>query len=116
MKKTILLLILIAFASCAGRTPNNHTAEKIIKHYFKKYAKKYPNSEFGRTAVEKIEISSVQENQKNVAHAQAKLILSNGEQVPILMGFLYKAPLGWRAQGWEKLSPKLQTAANSSAK
>lgn len=116
MKKILFLFILIAFSSCASRTPNTHTAEKIIHKYFKKYAKKYPESEFGKAAVEKIEVGTIQESQRRVAQAQANLSLSSGEQISILMGFIYKAPLGWRAQSWEKLTLKSPTSASDSSK
>ena len=116
MKKIFLILLIFTFTSCASRTPNTHTAEKIIKSYFKKYAKKYPDSEFGKTPVEKVEIHGIQENQKNVAQAQADLSLSGGEQISILMGFIYKVPRGWRAQGWEKINPKPPSSVSSSSK
>ena len=48
-------------------------------------------------------IEEIEEIQKGLALAKAKVRLSGGSSVRVQMHFLYKYPFGWRPQGWEKL-------------
>jgi len=98
-----LLLVSFLFISCGGRVPSPQTAQGIMKDYFKGYGKKYPTTIFGTQSVDKIEILDTEELQKAIATSKALLTFKDGSQMKIQMNFLHKAPLGWRATGWEDL-------------
>jgi len=103
--KRILFLFLIGLTmiSCGGRVPSPQTAQDIMKDYFKGYGKKYPTTPFGTQSLDKIEIVSMEELQKAVATSRALLTFKDGSQMKIQMNFRHKAPMGWRATGWEDL-------------
>ncbi len=107
MKKYLLITaLLLSLSSCAGRIPSTDTAQDIITGYFNKYGKKYQETAFGNHKVQQVQIISMEEIQKNLAYGTALLTLDNGSAFKINMNFIYKAPLGWRQQGWELVSEK----------
>ena len=87
----------------ASRLPSNKKAIGIISHYFDKYNKKYPGSELG-DKVSSVEISSIDELQKNLVSVAAEVKFENGSSMPIRMSLIRKYPLGWRQNGWEKIN------------
>ncbi len=104
MKKhlTLFMLLPLFLISCAGRLPSPQKAEHLLKKHFKSYAKKYPDSVFGQHRVEKVTIEGAEEIQKNLAQTATLVQLEDGSKIPVQAVFLYKAPLGWRLQGWER--------------
>ena len=104
MKRILFsLLVGLLMVSCGGRVPSPQTAQGIMKGYFKGYGKKYPTTPFGTQPIDKIEILNTEELQKAIATSQALLTFKDGSQKKIQMNFQHKAPLGWRATGWEDL-------------
>ncbi len=103
MKKPMLLLICLAFlaAGCADRTPSPPKTANIAKGYFKRYGKKYKESEFGQSKVSQVEVKEVRELQKNVATAFLLVKLENGSEIPAIMTLIRKLPGGWRTTSWE---------------
>lgn len=99
-----IALSLLCLQACGGRIPSADTAQDIVKGYFNKYGKKYKETPFGNHKVQQVQILSMEEIQKNLAYGSALLTLDNGSAFKINMNFIYKAPLGWRQQGWELVS------------
>ena len=107
MKKTlVLLLVLLGICSggCAGRIPSNAKAASIAKKHFEKYGKKFKETEFSQSRVSAVEVKAVEELQKNLATSFLVVKFENGSEIPVIMTFQRKQPLGWRATGWEKAS------------
>jgi hypothetical protein len=105
MRKIILMIMLPLFlVSCVGRVPSNKSAANIAKGYFKKYGHKFKETEFGNNPVNSVEVKEVQELQKNVATSFLVVKLNDGTELPVIMTFLRKLPLGWRTTGWEKVT------------
>lgn len=73
-----------------------------MKSYFKKYAKKYPESAIGQAPVEEIRILHMEEIHKYNVAAYALLDLRSGTALQTRFTFL-KKPFGWRAVSWENL-------------
>ncbi len=103
MKKIFFLLLpLLLFPSCGGRLPSPNTSQSIISHYLKNYGKKYPTSILGTQKIEKVQVLEIEEVQKNLATLKAIVFLTQST-LKVQVNVIYKAPLGWRAQGWENL-------------
>ncbi len=104
MVKRILLLSLslLFLTSCGGRLPSAQTAHTIITKHFQKYGKKYKQSDFGKYAIEKVEIVSLKELQKDLAEAEALVSLKDGPTCPVRVT-IEKKSLRWRYQAWEML-------------
>ncbi|MBI4126134.1 MAG: hypothetical protein HY465_01440, partial [Deltaproteobacteria bacterium] len=57
MKRFLLMGLACCFLlSCGGRLPPRHRAERLLQHYFERYAKKYPTTAFGQHPVKKVEV------------------------------------------------------------
>lgn len=96
-------LIMVSPAiGCGGRLPSPQTAHKLTTKFFQKYGKKHRQSDFGRQAIERVEIVGVHEIQKDLAEAEAYLRLTGGMAYRVRVT-LQKKPLGWRAVVWENL-------------
>ena len=104
MKKTIAILIaltmLSGIASCT-RMPKAKTAESKIKSFFIKYGKKYPDTQYGRAPVTKVDVLSEEEIHKNLVAVDAFLTLGDSQIEKISVTFERKAY--WRIVSWEKL-------------
>ena len=107
MKKTSYLLpfVVLAFlgVGCGARLPAVQTSQKIVAKHFKKYGKKYKETDFGRYKVEKVEISGSEEIEKNLASVEGYVYLSAGGPVYRVRFTLRKKTLGWRYIQWENL-------------
>src|SRR5262249_52938277 len=113
--RRIAFLLLSGFLmiSCGGRVPSAQTAQGIMKGYFKSYGKKYPKTQFGAQAIDKVEILETEELQKGIACSKALLTFKDSSQMKIQMNFQHKSPLGWRMTGWEDLaSPTIAPQQN----
>ena len=114
MKKSFLILILAAFlttAACSGRAPSPQVAHAKLTKHFKKYGKKYKDSEFGKHAVGRVEIASVREIQKKLAEADAYVALLDGPTYRIRAIF-EKKTFGWKVISWEDLGTATSTSGS----
>ncbi len=103
-KQVVLLFILIPFfAACSGRVPSAKTAHHVVTKNFEKYGKKYKDSDFGKHHLDKVEIVSVKEIQKNMASVEAYTYLNEGP-VYWIRATVEKKAYGWRLISWEKLA------------
>ena len=103
MKKLLSLVLVLGFlVSCGGRIPSPQTAHGKVQKYFQKYGKRYKNSDFGQHKLERVEISSVQEIQKNMAEAEAFAYLADGVVYKVRV-ILRKKTFGWKVISWETL-------------
>ncbi|HSA59235.1 MAG TPA: hypothetical protein VLJ37_06075 [bacterium] len=103
MKKTVALVLLVFFVvSCGGRVPSPQTAHGKVQRHFQKYGKKYKESDFGRSKLERVEIGSVREIQKKLAEVEAYAYLSDGTVYRVRVT-LRKKTFGWRVVSWETL-------------
>ncbi len=104
MKKTLLLsLVVIFLVSCGGRLPSPQTAQRIMTKQFHKYGKKYKDTDFGKHPVDRVEISDVQEVQKNIAQVEGYVFLNDGPVYQVRLTLQKKPPFGWRYLAWESL-------------
>lgn len=101
-KKHIALAItlMMILAACGGRVPKPATSQKIIHHFFKKYAKKYPTTIYGQNGVKKVEVESTTEIRKKFAAVEAYVVLGDGNLRKINAS-VEKGPFGWRFVSWE---------------
>lgn len=100
----IALACVLLLQACGGRVPSTNTAQDIVKDYFNSYSKKYKDTPFAGHSVQQVQIIGMEEIQKHLAFGSALVTMENGPAIQINMNFLYKAPLGWRQQGWEMVS------------
>ncbi len=118
MKKSILsiFILLLGVVACSGRVPSPKTTQHLIEKHFNKYGKKYPAAiPFGGHQVTKVEILDTEEIQKRLATIKARVSLENGATTTVQINMLYKAPLGWRTQGWENLDTSASVASPSAS-
>lgn len=102
----LLIALFISFSllitGCA-RQPSEKRTTNIIKGYFKKYSKKYPDTIYGQSPLETVEITKKQEIHKNLVAVQAFITLKDGT-VKRIHVTVEKSPLGWRFISWENAS------------
>lgn len=96
----IALSIVFALSACGGRLPKTSRSENLIKHFFKKYAKKYPDTVYGKNNVTKVEVNKQEEIRKNFASIEAYLTLGDGN-LRRIFATVKKTQLGWRFVSWE---------------
>jgi len=82
--------------------PSPQKAHGKTHKHFQKYGKKYKDSDFGQHRIEKVEIASVKEIQKNLAEAEAYAYLADGIVYRVRVT-LRKKPFGWKVVSWEAL-------------
>ena len=103
----VLFLCLGFFVSvgCAGRVPSAATSQKVIKRHFKKYGKKYKETDFGQHPVKAVETGEISELQRKLAAVDAFVYLEEGSvyQVRVL---LVKKAFGWKIESWENLGQR----------
>lgn len=103
MKKLLALFVAsLLLVSCGGRVPSPQTSHNVLQKHFKKYGKKYKESDFGRQAVERVEIEEIRELQRNMAEVAANVHLAGGFAYRVRVT-LQKKTFGWRALAWENL-------------
>lgn len=106
MKKVISILLIATtmtfFTLGCARQPSEKRTTGIMKQYFKKYSKKYPDSLLGRAPVDEIKILHIEEIHKDLIAAFALLGLKNGMIIQTRFS-VQKKPLGWRAVSWENM-------------
>lgn len=103
MKKrhvALFIALMMVLAACGGRVPKPATSQKVIHKYFKKYAKKYPATEYGQYGVTKVEVEGQQEIRKHFAAVEAFITLGDGNLKKINVTE-EKGPFGWRFVSWE---------------
>lgn len=103
--RLIALFLCLGFfisAGCAGRVPSNATSQKVIKKHFKKYGKKYKETDFGQHLVKTVEAGEISELQRKLAAVDAFVYLEEGSvyQVRVLLA---KKAFGWKVESWENL-------------
>ena len=103
MKKLFSIVLMLGIlVSCGGRVPSPKTAHDKTQKHFKKYGKNYKDSDFGQHKLERVEISSVDEIQKNLAEAEAYAYLNDGAVYKVRV-ILRKKTFGWKVISWETL-------------
>lgn len=93
----------VVFTACGGRLPKPERAESMLTHHFDRYAKKYPQSPFGNSAVDEVDILEIREIRKDKAEITAFVSMSDGALYKVRSIALKKA-LGWRFENWEMLA------------
>lgn len=101
LKSVLLFALAAAFlcSSCA-RVPDPKRSAALIKKHFKKYAKKYPTTIFGKNGVKEVEITSEKEIHKNLISVEAFITLSDN-QVQRINATIERGPMGWKFISWE---------------
>lgn len=99
-----MILTLFVGGACGGRIPSNAKAASVAQKHFNKYGKKYKNTDLGQSRVATVEVKAVEELQKNLATSFLLVKLENGTEIPVIMTYQRKLPLGWRTIGWERAS------------
>ena len=108
MKKLITATFIVFAAlslcmvSCA-RQPSAKRSQKIIKSYFNKYGKEYPETIYGKNTIDSIEITSQQEVHKHLVAIEAFVTMKDGN-VRRIYATIEKGPMGWRFVSWENAS------------
>ena len=97
----ILLAALTLMVSCA-RVPTPKRSAKILRHHFKKYSKKYPDTAYGQHGVTEVEITGQNEIHRHLVAVEAFISLGDGS-VQRIHATVEKGPLGWRFLSWEKV-------------
>ena len=93
-------IIIPAMGSSCARQPSSARSEKIIKSHFKKYGKKFKQSDYGSNPVDKVEVRSQQEIHKKLVAIEAFITLKDGT-VKLIHATVEKGPIGWRFVSWE---------------
>jgi hypothetical protein len=107
MKKFLSLAVALALlTSCGGRMPSAQRSQHLIEKHFKKYGRKYKDSDFGKYPVQKVEISSINELQHHLAEVEAFTILSGEGGAYKIRATLEKKTLGWKLLSWESLASR----------
>lgn len=88
--------------ACGGRAPSPQTAHGKVEKHFRKYGKKYKDSDFGKHKLDRIEISSIREIQKNMAEVEAFAYLADGVVYKV-RAICRKRTFGWKVISWETL-------------
>jgi hypothetical protein len=97
-----LACVALACAACA-RQPSDKRAESVIRKHFKKYAKKYPNTVYGRSGVKDVDVTGQQEIHKHLVAVESFVTLGDGT-VQRIYATLEKGPMGWRFLSWEVIA------------
>jgi hypothetical protein len=95
-----------AFSSCA-RQPTQKRSAALIKSYFQKYGKKYPESEFGGKKISEVEVISQNEVHKHLVAVEAFITPVEGDVKRVFVT-IDKGPVGWRFVSWENASQMSQ--------
>ncbi len=97
-----LILVLFGVTACA-RQPSEQRSTKLIQKYFKKYGKKYPETIYGSSTVNEVDVTGQQEIHKHLVSVDAFLTLDDGT-VQRIFATLEKGSFGWRFVSWENAS------------
>jgi hypothetical protein len=103
MKKRYLVFLIavtLALTACGGRLPSPARSQKIIEHFFHRYAKKYPDTVYGQNKVKEIQVEKQTEIRKHFATVESYVILNDGSLRKI-NATVEKGPLGWKFVSWE---------------
>ncbi|MBI2067333.1 MAG: hypothetical protein HYT77_04910 [Deltaproteobacteria bacterium] len=105
--RTALLLIPLLFvvSGCGGRTPSPETSQRVIAKTFKKYGKKYNETDFGKYAIDRVEVAHTEELQSKLASVETFIYLNEGP-VYRVRSTLVKKAFGWRHRSWENLGKR----------
>ena len=112
IRLTLVLLILVSFGitSACGRQPTPKRTADIMESFFKKYGKEYPESIFGQTQLQGVQILHIDEVHKNLVAVYAILELQNGMAMQTRFS-IQKKPFGWRAVSWENMGYAMRRPA-----
>jgi len=97
---TVFIICLSILALSCARQPSYDRSAKVIRKYFKKYGKKYPDTAFGKSKVSEVEILSQEEIHKHLVAVEAFVTFEDGS-VRKVSATVEKGPLGWRFISWE---------------
>ncbi len=97
----VALIIAVVFlaAGCA-RMPTQKRSSAVITKYFKKYAKKFPETVYGKIGVKEVEVTGQEEIHKHMVAVESFLTLKDGS-VQRIDATLEKGPFGWKFISWE---------------
>jgi hypothetical protein len=98
----IAIALALCFTACA-RMPTPAKSAKVIKKHFKKYGKKYPDTVYGKSKVQEVDITDQQEIHKHFVAVESFVTLEDGT-VRRIYATLEKYPFGWRFVSWENVS------------
>lgn len=101
----LLICLLWLVGGCGSRLPEPATSQRVIAKHFKKYGKKYKETDFGHSKVTQVEISGTEEIQKDLAVVDAFTYLSDGPVYRVRVTLRKKA-FGWRYVQWENLGAR----------
>lgn len=93
------VFLFVGMAGCA-RLPKPERSANLIKHHFKKYSKKYPNTVYGKSSVKNVEVLNQSEIHKKLVAVSAFITLSD-DSVQRISATIQKGPTGWRFISWE---------------
>ena len=101
----MVLALVLAFSTsaCSSRLPKAKTAEHAISKYFKKYGKEYKETDFGKYAIDEVEVNKLTEMQRGMAQAISFISLGDGEIVYKVSVTLTHQTIRWKVTAWENL-------------
>ena len=97
----IAIVVLFSFVACSSRVPSPRSARGASMSYFKKYGRKYDNTQFGNKNVDNVTINAIEEIQNKVALVDAVVTFMDGHAARVLVRMQNKFPQGWKVQSWE---------------
>ena len=97
----LLLLFVTPVLNCS-RVPSATSAHHLVKKHFDRYGKKYTLTDFGKFAVDKVEIIEIRELQKGIAEIMAFVILDENGGVYKVRATVIKKVI-WKIESWENL-------------
>ena len=95
-----LIFALGALGSGCARQPEQKKSAKLMRNYFQKYGKKYPNTPFGQSRVDSVDILGQKEIHKGLVAVESFLTFKDGT-VQRVQATIKRTPLGWRFSSWE---------------
>lgn len=102
IKVLALLVALTGFlTACGGRVPSAQTAQEAAISYFKKYGRKYPQTQFGSRNLQNVTINAIQELSNKVALVDTAITFRDGHAARALVKMEKHFPGGWRVVSWE---------------
>lgn len=99
MKRLLAMAMIGCFLMGCARVPSAQRSERSIRHFFKKYGTKYPETPFGK-GIEKVEVIKIHEIRKYVVVVEAFITLKNGDLKKVNTT-LEKELFDWHFLSWE---------------
>ncbi len=96
------MVLAVCLVSCA-REPKPGTSAKLIRKYFKKYGKEFPQTVYGKSKLEEVEITGQAEIHKGLVAVESFVTLEDGT-VRRIYATIEKGPFGWwKFVSWENV-------------